>query len=123
MRIVDAVPPPEDGWWDHAACRGLVGDRLLADGDHPFYPGPGKPPERPVWREGCDFCPVRLDCLAHGLRAPEPHGVWGGTTERERERMARRLRRGTLDWGVVASGALWPEWRPPWGEEGVLPAR
>lgn len=30
-------------------------------------------------------CPVRYECLTHGLH--ERHGVWGGTTPQERERL------------------------------------
>ncbi|TSD40537.1 WhiB family transcriptional regulator [Rhodococcus sp. KBS0724] len=32
----------------------------------------------------CGDCPVRSHCLTHALDTPEPHGVWGAMTERER---------------------------------------
>lgn len=32
----------------------------------------------------CRACPARPYCLTHALHTPEPHGVWGGTAERER---------------------------------------
>lgn len=36
-------------------------------------------------------CAVREECLEHALRKPERFGIWGGTSERERQEM-RRLR-------------------------------
>ena len=39
----------------------------------------------------CAGCPVRQQCLDFALRAPEPAGVWGGTTPEQRIR-ARRAR-------------------------------
>jgi WhiB family transcriptional regulator, redox-sensing transcriptional regulator len=42
----------------------------------------------------CGGCPVRQQCLDFALRAPEPAGVWGGTTpeQRARDRRARARR-------------------------------
>jgi len=38
----------------------------------------------------CALCPIRLDCLSYGLYH-EAFGIWGGTTERERKTMRRKL--------------------------------
>lgn len=39
-------------------------------------------------RKVCSNCPVRVECLSYALDMSEnPHGIWGGTTERERARM------------------------------------
>ncbi|WP_199922092.1 WhiB family transcriptional regulator, partial [Kitasatospora aureofaciens] len=35
----------------------------------------------------CLGCPVRRRCLEHALTAPEDHGIWGGTTRNQRQRM------------------------------------
>ncbi len=35
----------------------------------------------------CQACPVLQRCRQHALSVPEPHGVWGGLTERERTRI------------------------------------
>lgn len=43
----------------------------------------------------CRECPVRIECLEHGLRCHEVHGVWGGKTPAELEEM--RVRLGMLD--------------------------
>ncbi|GGM84141.1 hypothetical protein GCM10012275_63480 [Longimycelium tulufanense] len=37
----------------------------------------------------CAVCPVRRSCLEQALRRAE-HGIWGGLTESERERLLRR---------------------------------
>ena len=36
----------------------------------------------------CDGCSVKAECLEYGMG--EHHGIWGGTSERERRRMRRR---------------------------------
>lgn len=35
----------------------------------------------------CQQCPVRDACLDWSLRAGETHGIWGGTTPRDRARL------------------------------------
>jgi WhiB family redox-sensing transcriptional regulator len=40
----------------------------------------------------CDDCPVRVPCLEYALANRVDHGVWGGTSERERRRILRRRR-------------------------------
>lgn len=37
----------------------------------------------------CGICPVQQDCLDHALETSERFGVWGGTTERERQKLRR----------------------------------
>lgn len=40
----------------------------------------------------CDACPYKLDCLSFALERPDTQGIWGGATQMDRRRMARRLR-------------------------------
>ena len=40
----------------------------------------------------CDGCPVREPCLEYALYHHINHGIWGGTSERERRRIAGRRR-------------------------------
>jgi WhiB family redox-sensing transcriptional regulator len=67
------------GWMARAACHG--------QGTAAFF--------RPFGAEGgaakaiCAQCDVRPECLQHALADPELRGVWGGTSERERQRMRR----------------------------------
>lgn len=42
-------------------------------------------------RTGTSPCPVRTTCLEYALERREPHGVWGGFTERQRRRIAAGL--------------------------------
>jgi WhiB family redox-sensing transcriptional regulator len=38
----------------------------------------------------CAECPVKAECLEYALDDGVDHGVWGGTSERERRRIRRR---------------------------------
>ena len=40
-------------------------------------------------RAVCEPCPVRRECLAYALGAPELSGIWAGTDAVERRRMRR----------------------------------
>jgi len=44
----------------------------------------------------CDECPAKGPCLEYALDNRVDHGVWGGTSERERRRILRRRRLTTL---------------------------
>ena len=41
----------------------------------------------------CAGCPVQAECLAYALTHNERHGVWGGTSERQRQKLRRKLRK------------------------------
>lgn len=43
-------------------------------------------------RQLCATCPVKSPCLEYALRNRIDHGVWGGTSERERRRILRQRR-------------------------------
>jgi hypothetical protein len=45
-----------------------------------------------IARRICADCPVREPCLEYALYNRIDHGVWGGASERERRRIARRRR-------------------------------
>ena len=70
-------------WSTQAACRGL--DPLI------FYPATDE--EAEVAKGVCAACPVQDDCLEHAIEQREHNGVWGGATDRERQRIIRRRRR------------------------------
>lgn len=76
------APRPE--WFDEAACRGV--DPGL------FHPARG---DYAVERNAlaiCAGCPVRDQCLTHAVTHHELHGIWGGTSARERRDMRRQVR-------------------------------
>jgi WhiB family redox-sensing transcriptional regulator len=50
-----------------------------------FFPAPTDPPDAAVAL--CGTCSVQGPCLAWALEAGDCHGVWGGTTARERRAM------------------------------------
>jgi WhiB family transcriptional regulator, redox-sensing transcriptional regulator len=47
-------------------------------------------------RKICHDCPVREPCLEYALINRIDHGVWGGTSERERRRILRQRRMSTV---------------------------
>jgi hypothetical protein len=51
-----------------------------------FFPAPSEPADTAIAL--CRSCPVQGSCLAWALQAGDLHGVWGGTTARERRAMA-----------------------------------
>ncbi|WP_308208390.1 WhiB family transcriptional regulator [Mycolicibacterium houstonense] len=77
------LPPPaldEWSWQQRGRCR-----------DHPsevFFPDEvrGRPLRRreDAAKAICRECPVLERCRTHALSAPEPYGIWGAMTARER---------------------------------------
>ncbi len=55
-----------------------------------FFPSDGVGVERA--RRICAECPVKEPCLEYALAERIDHGVWGGTSERERRRILKRRR-------------------------------
>ncbi len=55
-----------------------------------FFPSDGVGVD--IARTMCATCPVKSPCLEYALRNRIDHGVWGGTSERERRRILRQRR-------------------------------
>lgn len=72
---------PREPWRERAACRDLP----LAM----FFPERGQPGREA--KAVCARCPVRRECREYAEGDPEAmlHGVWGGTTAKERARERR----------------------------------
>lgn len=66
---------------EQAACRGV--------GPEDFFPGQGDPTR--IAKAICATCPVMSECLEYALETGQHHGIWGGTSERERRRLRRRI--------------------------------
>ena len=81
------APDDERDWWRSAACQ--EADPEL------FFPvaarGPGVD-EIARAKAVCATCAVRRQCLQYALATHQMHGVWGGTTEGERQLQVRRQR-------------------------------
>lgn len=72
----------QTAWMARGNCR-----------DHPpttFFPSDGVGVDRA--RKICATCPVTEPCLEYALEQRIDHGVWGGTSERERRRILKRRR-------------------------------
>jgi len=74
---------PEE-WRDNAACR-----------KHPtswWYPDGYAAADCRDAITICATCPVRDDCLTTAMRRVERHGIWGGLTPKQRDRIRHRFR-------------------------------
>jgi WhiB family transcriptional regulator, redox-sensing transcriptional regulator len=72
----------ETSWMAAGDCR-----------NHPpavFFPSDGVGVDRA--RRICAGCEVSAQCLEYALENRIDHGVWGGTSERERRRILKRRR-------------------------------
>lgn len=71
---------PDCDWFRYAACRGLPPAL--------FYPPPDGSAAEAL--AVCARCTVRAACENHAVANGEEYGIWGGRTETERARAARR---------------------------------
>lgn len=55
-----------------------------------FFPSDGVGVE--VAKRICATCPVKAECLEYALDNRIDHGVWGGTSERQRRRLLKKRR-------------------------------
>ena len=65
-----------------ANCRGLQASA--------FFPSDASGVE--AARRVCAECSVRAECLEYSLDNRLDHGIWGGTSERQRQRILRERR-------------------------------
>lgn len=85
----DTLPRPYR-WRDEALCRTSGADPEL------WFPngttGPAVAQERDA-KAICDRCPVLAACRQWALDTHQQYGVWGGMTEKDRDRWRRRRNR------------------------------
>ncbi|WTK91916.1 WhiB family transcriptional regulator [Kribbella sp. NBC_01510] len=84
-------------------CRSVADDSC--------FPEPGQATAAAVGR--CGFCPVRRSCLAAALANDEEFGVWGGTTEIQRDVIRTDIAAGVPIGDALDRSTLLPEllWR------------
>src|ERR1700737_257532 len=85
----------DTSWMADSKCRELP--------PQTFFPSDGVGVE--IARRICADCPVKGPCLEYALYNRIEHGVWGGASERERRRIARRRRSTTKLAPAVTAGS------------------
>lgn len=76
----------DTSWMDRGECRDI--DNEL------FYPEDESDPVATAPAVAvCSTCDVREPCLHFALENGEQHGLWAGTTEKDRRRLRKRARR------------------------------
>jgi WhiB family redox-sensing transcriptional regulator len=73
-------------WMAAGRCRDLPPET--------FFPSDGVGVDHA--RKICADCAMKGPCLEYAMANHIDHGVWGGTSERERRRIARQRRRPTV---------------------------
>jgi WhiB family redox-sensing transcriptional regulator len=75
----DQIGPLPGDWAEQGLCREVDGDL--------FFPEKGGSTREA--KSVCAECYVRTQCLEYALRTEQRNGIWGGTSERERNRLMR----------------------------------
>lgn len=76
------IPGP-GRWIEDALCV------QIPDAAELFFPQWGRPDTAVDAKAICLRCPVIADCLEYALRYKIEHGIWGGTSPRQREALRR----------------------------------
>lgn len=75
-------PGPDEQWQERGACRSANPALFFS----PENEGHLQRRFRETAAKAiCAHCPVRALCRAYAMQADEAYGIWGGTTERERQ--------------------------------------
>ena len=82
-----ALEEERSDWWRSAACREADPELFFPIAAH--GPGAGEVARA---KAVCAACRVRRQCLQYALATHQLHGVWGGTSEDERQLHVRRER-------------------------------
>ena len=78
--MIDPIVPP--AWVSDALCA-----QLGTGAADFFFPEKGDSTHTP--KSICAACPVAAECLEYALTTRQDHGVWGGLSVRERQRVSR----------------------------------
>lgn len=69
-------------WMNSAACTGLDTESFFDDDEHSIN----------MAKKVCNHCPIKQACLKHAVENFENHGVWGGTSPRQRAKIRSKVR-------------------------------
>ncbi|HUD07124.1 MAG TPA: WhiB family transcriptional regulator [Candidatus Saccharimonadales bacterium] len=72
----------EGGWRSDAACRDIDPEVFFQKDDIAIESA----------KRICGQCAVQMECLDFAIANREEHGIWGGTSEKERRQIWKRLR-------------------------------
>lgn len=75
--LVESLKNGDTGWQQLALCAETDPDA--------FFPEEGGSQRIP--KNICKDCPVRVRCLEYAIRNNETHGVWGGLSPSERQKL------------------------------------
>jgi WhiB family redox-sensing transcriptional regulator len=83
--VIMAATDVRSDWWSLAACQSADPELFfpissLGAGSH----------EVARAKAVCRQCQVRSQCLSHALASRQVQGIWGGTTEEERQLLRER---------------------------------
>ncbi|WP_335932950.1 WhiB family transcriptional regulator [Streptomyces sp. PTD5-9] len=81
--LINTTADPELAWQETALCAQA--------GPEFFFPAPGSSTREA--KQLCNACEGRVACLEYALANDERFGVWGGLSEKEREKLRRDERR------------------------------
>jgi WhiB family transcriptional regulator, redox-sensing transcriptional regulator len=71
-------------WMDFALCRGMDPDL--------WFPTKGDVATGEAAKAICAQCPARMPCMEFAVATRETFGIWGGTSERQRQRIRKQRR-------------------------------
>lgn len=71
---------PDLAWMDRGRCASLPPNTM--------FPETAAGVE--IAKRICARCPVQPQCLEYALAVREEHGVWGGTSKRDRNRILKQ---------------------------------
>jgi Transcription factor WhiB len=92
-------------WQTMGECRSVADDT--------WFPDPAQAALRAAAVGRCGFCAVRRSCLAYALGEGEDYGIWGGTTDVQRDALRVDLAEGVPVVDVLDSASIRPAylWR------------
>jgi hypothetical protein len=84
---LDVLGGPQPAFFSKGKCRTDKIDPNI------FYPEESTAAASAMAKAYCGACSVRIECLNYALDHDEIHGVWGGKSERERNKMTKTSNR------------------------------